>query len=98
MCFQGLFKLNPVFDSTVLDILRKDQLAVVVFMHDPKKESWTELLKGRLRHAAEALTDTDPESGALALTALANGRVHFVTKLPHAKFVAACCQQHLRGL
>ena len=86
-CFQGLFKIHPDFDATVFEILRLDSNAVVLFMHDPKKPSWTQLLKARFKQTAEALTKEDPKLGALALTALSNGRIHFADKLPHTEYI-----------
>ena len=100
-CFQGLFKLHPEFDATIFRILELDANAVVVFMHDPKKPSWTTLLQARFKESATMLAsgaaghgmlqgvslEEQQQLGVVALTALSNGRVHFADKLPHAESV-----------
>eukprot|EP00750_Incisomonas_marina_P027365 INCI6182.2.p1 GENE.INCI6182.2~~INCI6182.2.p1 ORF type:complete len:1195 (+),score=194.46 INCI6182.2:198-3782(+) len=100
-CFQGLFKLHPEFDATIFRILELDANAVVVFMHDPKKPSWTTLLQARFKESATMLAsgaaghgmlqgvslEEQQQLGVVALTALSNGRVHFADKLPHADYV-----------
>ncbi len=64
VCFQGLFKLHPTFDAAVLEVLRLDPDAVVVFMHDDKKPAWTDLIKARLRASAEALASSSSSSSS----------------------------------
>jgi hypothetical protein len=87
MCFQGLFKIHPMFDKVIFDILSLDRAAVIVFMHDEKKPTWTDILNSRLTSAAQALSKLDAEKGARVLTALSNGRVHFRPKLPHTEYL-----------
>ena len=61
LCFQGLFKLHPSFDQTIFEILARDKAAVIIFMHDDKKPTWSHLLRKRLMTAAQTLTRHDAQ-------------------------------------
>jgi predicted O-linked N-acetylglucosamine transferase (SPINDLY family) len=49
-CLQSLFKINPIYDSYLCDILEKDEKAILILIENDKKHKLIERLEPVLKH------------------------------------------------
>ena len=82
MCAQSLFKLHPLYDDVIVDVLLGDPNGHVVFT-EGRRQRWTDKFKSRLKSAFDSRMGAGEDgSGGGSGIGDAFTRVHFVPRQP----------------
>ena len=75
VCMQSIMKMHPLFDTAIVEILERDETAIVILLSNEASPFWMNKLKSRLIHA---LSSPSSRSRVLFIPQLSSEEYKFV--------------------